>query len=235
MNTASINNTIIQAIISGSYKFVTREKGQEFILKLKDKFVLGKNYEELAKQGKARLWIRGYKITAKEQEEGALGNYALLELVDLPDGTTAIAVEKEEVPINLHPQRKRKTARMPNYGHPALRLAKKGTEFERYEDIAEILLNLHNEFPDTTIPNKDRVDLMIYSRDKEGGKPKTDKMRLSIKPSGEKFILSLDEKEAPKPKEKIMPQNPEDAAPASDNQIIGKFTAMALMKKKKKK
>lgn len=251
MNHASINNNIIQAIINGGYKFINRDKGMDFLGKLKDQFILAKNHEEMVKEGKVRLWIRGFKVTKEEEEKGGLGNYAYLELQEMPDGTSIIAVIKEEIEPNLHPVRKRKAARMPNYGHPTLRLAKKGTEFDRYEDAAEMLLNLHNEFPDTTIPNKDRVDLMIYSRDKTGGKPKTDKMRLSIKPAGEKFALVLEEKAAPKPKQKIPPQSqsgepvqegeervmPQMPSPpsSSNGQILGKFTAMALMKKKKKK
>ena len=230
MNHASINNTVIQAVLSGSFKFTNRQNAQDFLEKLRDKFILAKNSEEQINQGRVRLWIRGYKITPKEQEEGGLGNYCLLELHDLPDGTTTINATKEDVAVNLHPVRKRKNSRMPNYGHPTLRLAKKGTEFATYEQAAEILYNLHNEFPETTIPNKDRLDLMVYSRNKkEKGKPTTDKIRLVLKPKGNKFVLEIEQKAAV-----VTASKPKTPQIAEDALIKGKFTALALMKKKKK-
>ena len=224
MNYASINNTIVEALLNGTFKFPNRENGRKFLQKLREKFIMAKSHEELLQQDKLKFWIKGYKITAEEQGNGALGNFCIVSLYDMPDGTCRVQAEKEVIDIGLHPSRKRKAARMPNYGHPALRLAKKGTEFDKFVQVAEILLDLHNEFPDTTIPGKERLDLMVYSRDGKN-KPKTDKVRLAIKEKDGKFTLAIEEKAAPKPKEK---------EPENEN-IKGKFTALALMKQKKKK
>jgi hypothetical protein len=223
MNYASINNTIIEALLTNSFKFPNRENGRKFLEKLREKFILAKNSGELIGQDKLRFWIKGYKITPEEQKNGVLGNYCVVTLQDAADGTCRVIAEKEVVEVAQHPSRKRKQARMPNYGHPALRLAKKSAEFDKFTKAAEILLDLHNEFPETTIPGKDKLDLMVYSRDGKN-KPKTDKIRLSIKPSGERFVLAIEQKAMPEQKKEEL----------KNDAIKGKYTAMALMKKKKK-
>ena len=98
MNHASINNTIIEAMINGNFKFPNRKNALKFLENLREKFILAKNHEELMPQFKVKLWIRGYKVTGKEEEPGALGNYCMVSLFDAPDGTCRVMAEKESVP-----------------------------------------------------------------------------------------------------------------------------------------
>ncbi len=225
MRYASVNNVMISALVSQSYKFPTHQAAQNLLEKLKAQFILAKGHEELLPQGKLKLWIRGFQLTEEEIKEGALGNFCIATIVQQNDGNCLIKCEKENTPPINHPMKKRKTARMPNWGHPTMRYIKNGGKFDRYEDAVESLYNLHQEFPDTTIPNKDRLDVMVYTREGKK-KPETKKFRLNLKPVENYFVITPEEKVA-RPRVSETEEKPSD--------IIGRFTALALMKKKKKK
>lgn len=222
---ASINHPVISALLDNGYKLPTYESAIELLNKIKDTFTISKGYEEILPEGKLKLWIRGYLLTEQERELGAVGNMCQLEIAKQNDGSHTISATKEELAPSKHPIRKRKNANMPNWGHPVLRQIKKDHVYNKFESAAEDLYNLHQEFPDTTIPGRDKLDLMIYSR-KPGEDPERKKYRLQIKPLAKEFVIEIIEKKPSKPKE---------SSKKDDSDIVGKFTAKAVLSKKKKK
>lgn len=224
MKYASINNEIISALVNQAYKFPTYEAASRLLNALGKKFIFAKGHEEMLKTGRVKLWVRGYQLTEDEIKAGGLGNFCLATIIKQNDGSCIIKCEKEAVEPANHPMKKRKEARMPNWGHPSLKFIKSGGSYEKYEDAVEVLYNLHQEFPETTIPNKDRLDVMVYSREGKN-KPEMKKYRLQVKPMETGAIIEAEEKTAA----------PKKAEAAEEKEIIGRFTAQAMLKKKKKK
>ena len=222
---ASINHPIISAILNNDYKLPTYESAADLLIKIKETFIISKEQEEMLSKGKLRLWIRGYLLTEQERELGAVGNMCQLKITKQNDGSHIISTTKEELTPSKHPIRKRKNANMPNWGHPVLRQIKKEHVYGKFEEAAEDLYNLHQEFPDTTIPGRDKLDLMIYSR-KPGEDPERKKYRLQIKPLEKEFVIEIIEKK---------PNQPKTSSKKDDIDIVGKFTAKAVLSKKKKK
>ena len=239
----------IQAVLSGLFRFVNKEDAIERLDAIKTNFITSSRLPKSIEKNATKLWIRGFQIEKGEEEQGYLGNYALIKITQI-DGKYTLVSEKQRVNLNYHPHKKRPKERHPDWGHPALRIIKRGAVFETLEEANKIFSQLHEEYPKATIPNPNKLYVMIYSRTPEDKRSENDKTvtkyLLEIKPSreGGYFIeykqTKVEEKNNKKNeryKTYKVPQEKEAKAPEAtqENRQKGYFTSMVELKKAKSK
>ena len=196
---ATEKHPTIEAIINGLFRFETEEQAQERIDTIRDHFIISSKLPK-DKDDLLKLWIRGYEINKEEEKKGYLGNYASFKIKKLGDGKCTIVAEKQRIAIKYHPQRKRPKSKHPDWGHPCLRIVKKGIVFDTIEEAQKILSQLHEEYPDISIPAVNKLFTIIYSRT---NKPPVQKYILEIQPArdGGGFYIEYKINEYKKPKE----------------------------------
>ncbi len=115
------------------------------------------------------IWIKGLAVTPEQQQQGFLGNVALVRVEHLPDEAAyTLVLDIVDVPLVEHPQRIKPKPKHPNWGHPLLRLIKNETVWSDREQARDILRTLHREFPDISIPAEaDRLYIMVYNKQAE--------------------------------------------------------------------
>jgi len=215
----------IKAVLKGLYRFANEEQALRRIHDLKEHFVTSKlSTGEAASPNTAIIWIRGYEVTEKEAEEGFTGNYALIAPKKIGEKYT-VAAQKIASELKFHPQRKRPKQKHPDWGHPILRDIKKKRVYESIEQANSELMRLHEEFPEVSIPDENRLMIILYEK-MEGSKSPVQKYKFNIMPLPEGgFIVQFARNN--KPIKSKMPAG----TPGKDN---GYFTSMVNLKRKKK-
>ncbi len=193
--------------------------------------IIGKNFITSRSQIKnevhpsLNLWIKGYGISEADELQGMIGQFAIISYKKLQDHWVLYATELP-TDIKLHPQRKQIKRDNPNWGHPVLRSIRKGKVYKTLAEAESELALLHKEFPKVSIPNPNKLYIMIYCSDRPA-KERMVKHIITIKPAEDgSYILNCEEN---KPRLK-KPKTQEN------QQVRGYFTAkVALGRKAKKK
>jgi hypothetical protein len=134
-----------------------------------------------------------------------------------------LTAEKLDTPLENHPQKKRPTFKQPDWGHPIMRAVKNQKRYETIEEVQAELAELHKQFPDVTIPNVNKLHVIVYER-REGEKNPTRKYTIELKSDEEgKFYMLAKENTGPKRRKPFVTEGKE---------AQGFFTARALLKKK---
>ncbi len=233
---ATVDNPTIEAVTSQFFRFENSQQATARIAHITESFIISKDQPE---QG-VRLWIRGFSLTEEDLAQGFKGHYARILPKRIGDGKWTLYAEKEFIELKNHPQKVRPKTRHPNWGHPILRAIKKGRSYETLEEAMAELDALHAEYPETSIPNRAKIYLMIYQKDTQ---PKVQKFVLEVKvqPDGSfKIEAQANEgrKSLPgvkaKPKlgrisvKKEEPETPPDQPP-------GFFASSVMLRRQKKK
>ena len=143
---ATENHPTIQAIIHSLFRFETVEQATSRLEAVKKHFIISSRLPKDDDEKTLKLWIRGYDISEDEEKQGYLGNYAAIKVKEI-DGKFTLTTEKQRIALKYHPQRKRPRQTHPDWGHPALRVVKKGTIFETVIEAQKVLNQLHEEYP----------------------------------------------------------------------------------------
>ena len=228
---ANAGNKHIAAAIEKLYRF---EKEQDAIDKLdniQSHFITSnQQVDDIPKKGIV-LWIKDYDITHEEEEQGYMGNYAFLTYEVLEDGLYTLSTTKLDTELKYHPRRKRNTNEaMPNWGHPILRSVKKGKIYPTLEAVEAEFEQLHREYPQTTVPSREKLFIMVYSRAENPDNP-VQRYALEIKQvQGGGFVIdcSLNEYQ----KEDKVTEESADLAEEAPPQ--GYFTAKIALQRKKR-
>lgn len=238
---ATEKNPTIEAIINGLFRLETNDQAIDKITALKENFIISSKLPPSEIEGGIKLWIRGYKITEDEEKEGYLGNYAEISTLELADGKFTITAKKLDIKLKFHPQRKRPKKKHPDWGHPCMRLIKKGKTFETIEDAQKVLGQLHEEFPNISIPAVNKLFVIIYSK---AEKPPVQKYILEIAADrdGNGFKIEAKPNKYDKAKTqaaKDVRKNPESSnqgSNAPDDNPLGKgyFASMIELKRNNK-
>ncbi len=220
---ATVTNPSIEAVVNGLYRLPNEELALKKLEAIKNSFITSKTEEEAP----LTLWIKGYEVTGREAKEGCTGNFAIVEVVEIESGIFTLRAEKQAVPLNKHPQKKRRKQRFPNWGHPVLREVRKEKTYTDIESAAARLENLHENYPEATIPTQNKLYVMIFSRAEDKNNP-VQKYILEIKPSKEKageYFIDC-QKNTRKPRK---------TGNISDGDSKGYFTSMVNLKRSGKK
>lgn len=168
---ATKENPHILSVLSGLLRLPSEEKALEKIAFLRESFVISRAAGDNQSPDALCIWIKGYAVTKAEAELGYTGNFAIIRIHSRKKIFSLVAT-KEPRPISTHPQKKYlKSASHPNWGHPLLRLVKKKKIFDRLEDAEALLLKIHEEYPDISIPNPKKLYIMVFSRAEDAKNP----------------------------------------------------------------
>lgn len=174
---ATVLHPTIGAVIAGTYRFATEEQARQQLGIFRDNFVLSKHQGAAEHENNILLWIKGYMVNSSEKSNGWTGNYCAIGIVKRADGKFTLEGRKVESDLKYHPQRQRPKHKHPNWGHPILRSVKKKRIYQTVEAAQAELQQLHEEYPEVTIPLTNKLYLIIYSRQQN--------------PPAQKFVLEL--------------------------------------------
>src|SRR5690606_40674454 len=83
-------------------------------------------------------------------------------------GVQTCALPICDVPLHKHPQRQRPKYTHRDWNHPIMRSVKAGRLYDSYEEVLGELETLHVEFPDVTIPGKEKQIGRASCRERRG-------------------------------------------------------------------
>lgn len=217
---ATISDPTINAIVKSLFRFTTQEQALSRIAQLKDFFVTSK---QSGSPNSVIIWINGYGLTEEETAQGYMGNFAIISYKTAGKKFT-ISATKLDSELQHHPQRRRPKTKHPDWGHPVLRDIKKKRIYFSAKEASRELFRLHEEFPDVSIPDENRLMIIIYEK-QESGKSPVQKYKFAVKalPKGGFFIEFKKNVRTAKPRRKIY----------GDSENSGYFTTMVKLKKKK--
>lgn len=229
---ATVRNPSVEAVVKQLLRLPSEEAALKKMQSLRRHFVISKHDIEESKTPHFMMWIKGFEVSKSELKKGYLGHFAVISPKKLPDGRYMLTATKVELELDKHPQRKYqpKKQRHPNWGHPLLRKIKKGMSGLSLEEAVAMLMKLHEEYPEVSIPGELKLYIMIYSKPLEAGERPIKKYVFEIK-RDENELCSIEWQENTHNKTAAMDK---EKKPELDKEILGKFTAKAIMKKKRK-
>lgn len=224
---ATVRNPTIEAVVKQLLRLPDEQAALRKMQALRSHFVTSRKELPESKTANVILWVKGFEVSNTELEEGYLGHFAVISPKRMPDGRWTLAATKITLDIKEHPSRKyqAKKQRHPNWGHPVLRKIKKGIKYATVEEAAGLLLKLHEEYPDASIPGELKLYLMVYGRENPGDNP-LKKWVFEIKPEGELYKIDM--------YENIRKPKADQTLARPDNPIMGYFTAKTAMKRRPK-
>lgn len=172
---ATAKHPTIEAVLNGMFRFEKAEQAIQRMSAIREFFVISKEQPE--HEAAIRLWIKGFSLTEDEEKEGYIGNFAIIRPRKVGDGKYTLYAEKDTIPLKLHPQKLRPKRKHPDWGHPILRSIRKKTPFASVEEAQALLLKLHEEYPDVSIPVTGKLYIIIYTR--------------TTRPPVQKFVLEI--------------------------------------------
>lgn len=218
---AKATQPLPEAVIHGLFRFATEKQAIERLKDFRNTFHLSKD-QPASKKG-VRLWVADFAVTKDETEQGYCGHYAVVSVKALDDGHYTLICTKELTDISTHPHKKFPTRKHPGWSHPIMRAIKRKKVFKSAEVAQEVLDQLHEEFPETSVPGIGKLHLIVYEKRKEDAPP-TCKYVLSIAPKEEGFVLKAEKVEEVAKAQKAPPKEQK-----------GYFTGMVEEKRAKKK
>ncbi len=162
---ATIKHPTIQSIIDKLLRFDTKEQVETRLNAIKKNFTLSTRLPNPGDtEHSLQLWVKDFAVTEQEKKDGYKGNFMHIRPEKLEDGKITLAAYKLDIALHHHPQKKMKKTRHPNWGHPKLREVKKDKIYETIDEARAVLMTLHEDYPDVSIPLKNKLYIMIYSK-----------------------------------------------------------------------
>lgn len=242
---ATTRHPLIEAVCEGLFQLETKTQAEARMKELRDQFVFSRDQVE-GEADAARLWIRGYSVSDEEKNEGYRGQFAIVRVFQKDDGKWTLITEKDPVHVDKHPQKERPKQTHPDWGHPLLREIKKGSVYESMDEAYGILEKLHVGFPETSIPGKDKLHIIIYQKREDGPPVQKYTFRVELAPEdkGAGFVILGEENDYDKKKaevKKAIASHAEEKIdtaqailPEGEEAVKGRFANMVELKRKKK-
>lgn len=242
---ATTRHPLIEAVVEGLFQLETKKQAEARMKELRDSFVFSRDQVEDEPEA-ARLWIRGYGLSDDEKKQGYRGHFGIIRIFEKDDGKWTLLTEKEDVPLDKHPQKERPKQAHPDWGHPLLREVKKGSVYESVDEAYALLEKLHVAYPETSIPGKDKLHIIIYQKRDNGPPIQKYTFRVELAPAdkGNGFIVVGEENDYDKKKAEVKSaiashaeEKIDTAAailPQGETAQKGRFANMVELKRKKK-
>ena len=233
---ATTKNQLIQAIVGEHFRFASIAQAKSRLKSLEEEFIRSKNRPENAPEEAVYLWIKDFAISDKDKESGYKGNFALINYREIKakGGVSKYTLFAKKIPVDVksHPQQQRPKTSHPNWGHPILRYIKKGKTYKTVTEAEKDLQALHEEYPTTTIPLGNKLNLMIYSKLYEGNNVRKFLLEIKTHKDGGFFIEIIEKEEKKKATQAAIATKSETE---QKNEPQGYFSSMVLLRKNKKK
>lgn len=229
---AHARHPIIDAVVKMRYSFSSYEDALDKIDYLEKRFVKSSLSESVTPDTTV-LWIRGYEVTAEEEEKGYQGNYAVIGPEMTPDKKYTLIARKIEIDLGKHPQRRRNKSKHPDWGYWVLRRVQKGWKYDSVEEAYRDLMAIAEDFPEVSIPSTNKLLTIIYRKTNDDSLPLF-RVILEVEALREGgFTITCKENEHKGPK-KPKTTNAEHVEGEEPEQI-GRFASMVSLKKNRKK
>ena len=166
---ASVKSQLMQAILGEHFRFASLKQAQVKLASLATEFILPKQHLAEVAADAVVIWIKDFQVTAAEAKQGYRGNFAIIHYKTAASVSRGgvekytLFATKLAVELARHPQQQRRKTSHPNWGHPILRLIEKGKRYDTLAEAERDLQLLHEEYPTTTIPLGNKLNIMIYS------------------------------------------------------------------------
>ncbi len=227
---ATVKHPTIEAVLNAMFRFERAEQAIARMNAVRDFFVISK--DQPTNEAAVRLWIKGFSITEDEEKTGFLGNFAVIRPRKVGEGKFTLYAEKETIPLHLHPQKKRPRRKHPDWGHPVLRSIKKRMIFKSVEEAQALLLTLHEEYPDVSIPTTGKLYIIVYTRTAQ---PPVQKFVLEIQVAPEGGFLIECRANTYQHTPRAAPASAENEGKKEDEANKGYFASMVELKRSKKR
>lgn len=175
---ANIRNPVIAAVVQELFRFSNEKQAQDKIEAIRNNFAISNKTPKAERANTLILWIKGFAITTDEEDKGYTGNYAAISAKKIDGGKYTLHAQKIESELKFHPEKKRVKKRHPDWGNPILRGIRKKKIYKTAEEAFAELSLLHEEYPEISIPGKNRLLIMIY--EKREGEPPVKKYKLEV-------------------------------------------------------
>lgn len=231
---AIAQSPIIEAVIEQLLRLASEQQAITWLETIKNNFIISK--QQIYSKNKYRsliLWIKGFSITEEEAEKGCIGNFAVI-TYRYVNGKWTLYPTKINVPITFHPQRRyQNNSKYPNWGHPILRIIRKKKSYRTVEEARSDLTTLHEQFPIASIPAKNKLYLMIFSRE-SNAKKTVKKYVLEIKVLSDGIFIDFKINNYNKKRQKEINEKREtNGIYSMDKPIKGYFTSIIELTRKK--
>ncbi len=237
---ATIRHPNIEAVTEALFRLESIDQAKERLNSISDYFIISKDQPD-PEEGvqPLKLWIKGYGLTPEDEAKGFLGHYAIVRAVRLDNGVYTLTAEKVVMAPRFHPQRVRPKRKHPDWGHPILRKIRKGITFATVEEGQTMLQDLHQQFPEVTIPNANKLFCIIYQKREDASKP-VQKFVFTIEVLSEGGYTIQWRENSYKPSAKPpTPPKPSISVGATTNdgpvEPAGYFSSKVLLKRKSKR
>ena len=228
---ASAKNVVLNAIIDGLYSFKKKSDALEVLQGVREKFVLSKTSPEDVEDSLV-MWIKAYDVNPDEKNYS--GNFASIFVEQKEDKKWTIKARKVPTDLKHHPQRIYEKSQHPNWGHPILRVIKKGKPVAKVEPLQKQLQQLQEDYPTTSVPAAGKLYIMIYEKAKD--KPKggaVNRYVLEIKATDKDDGFYIDAYPNETPPKKGGGEKPEGRQ--EEKVAQGRFTTMVELGRAKKR
>ena len=215
-------------MLHGLFKFTEDRQAVARLDEIKNKFIIAKDQDSSGRT--LKLWIKDYALSDDDIKKGYRGHFGEISIKQVDKKRCSLHLTKLDVPLASHPQKTRARRSHPDWGHPVLRRLEKNPVFKEPEHAHALLMSLHEEYPDISIPGLNYLLIMVYRKDrvKKGEGSPVQKFRFAIVPAEGGYKIAYEEnvRRAKGPVRKEV-----EAA----QETVGTFTAMVKLRKKKRR
>jgi hypothetical protein len=224
---ATANNPSIAAVLNELFRFPEKQDAELQLAQLAQHFIHSRQQIRNEDHPSIHLWIKGYAVSDEDAKQGVIGHFAVVSYKQI-EGRYTLYATKVPTEAKLHPQRAQIGRDNPNWGHPVLRAVRKKKNYATLEEAEAELALLHAQFPRVSIPNPNKLYIMIYCANRPA-KERMVKQVLEIKVAQEGgYYIECKENIRTSSSKTAKPQ-PEGVPPPH-----GYFTAKVALKRRRK-
>lgn len=236
---AFFEHETVQAMLHSLFRFQSAMQAQLVSNRFADEVILAPKMSDPKDRKAIILWVRDLDVTPEQRKLGYLGNFGKISLLKLPNGKWTLSMVRIDVPISKHPLYVKVARRYPNSGHPLLRAASRNKTWPSMSAAFAALMELHEEYPEVSVPGVNRLKIMTYKKT-EKGRPPVQRLELSVVKRDEGVyginIKNLSEDTTRRPMTQPTDDTPAASpAAAQKKPVEGRHTAMVAKRRSKKK
>ena len=225
----------VQAMLHSLFRFQTAMQAQLVSNRFADEIILSPKMRDPQDREAICLWVRDLDVTEEQRKNGYLGNFAKISLIKLPNGKWTLNMVRMDIPLTKHPLRLKIDRRYPNSGHPVLRGAARGKVYTSMQAANGELMQMHEEFPEVSIPGLNRLKIMCYRKGEKGQNP-IQKLELAVVKRGENdYIIDVKMAGADNVKRPVAEAITKATKEKPTPEVAGFYTAMVTKKRARKK
>lgn len=168
---AKVSHPLMEAVAHELFRFETMAQAVSRMQDFRDTYHLSRQQPEQGKVPSIRLWVQDFQVEDAERQDGYCGHFAIITPGAMGDGKFCLTAVKDLTPVAQHPRKKFVQHKHPSWTHPIMQAIKRSKVFDDRETANNVLQQLHEEFPEVTVPGIDKLNVIMYERTKESRRP----------------------------------------------------------------